>query len=241
MKKKIMTYCLDTADIDGIREALDFYPIHAFSMNPTIASRDLTGKHISFFDALKEIRETIGKDTEFSVQTVGDTAEDIIKDAEAIRAHVGGNNLYVKVNAFSEGYKAMKKLKAMGYNVTATAIASVNQAMLSIEAGADTVAVYVGRVDNISGDGIGVISEIHEIMEDKGITDVQLAAASIRTARQVEEAALAGADIAAINLGILKACANHPLTNGCVSQFVSDWEKLFGEGKRVYNLEEHMK
>jgi len=232
----ILTYCLDTASIDDIRKAREFYPLHAFSMNPSIASRDLQGKNVSFFGALKEIRDEIGEDTEFSVQTVGNTAAEIVKDAEAIRAHVKGTNLYVKVNAFSEGYKAMRILKAQGYNVTATAIASVNQALVSIEAGAGTIAVYVGRLDNISGDGIQVLADIHDIMIDKDITGVQLAAASIRTAHQVEQAALAGAQIAAIGLNILEACANHPLTNQCVEQFIVDWEKLYGAGKRIYNL-----
>ena len=233
----IMTYCLDTANIDAIREALEYYPIHAFSMNPSIASKDLTGRNQTFFESLKEIRDTIGENTEFSVQTVGDTAEEIVKDAKAIADHVKGTNLYVKVNAFQEGYKAMRILKQQGYHVTATAIASVNQAMLSIEAGADTVAVYVGRVDNVSGNGMEVVSDIYQAMKLKGITNVQLAAASIRTARQVEEAAMAGADIVAVSLDILKACGNHPLTNNCVKQFISDWENLYGEGQRVYNME----
>jgi fructose-6-phosphate aldolase 2 len=232
----ILTYCLDTANISDIRKAREFYPVHAFSMNPSIASRDLQGKNVPFYSVLKEIRDEIGETTEFSVQTVGNTAAEIVKDAEAIRAHVNGTNLFVKVNAFSEGYKAMRILKAEGYNVTATAIASVNQALVSIEAGADTIAIYVGRIDNISGDGIQVLSDIHDIMLDKEIEGVQLAAASIRTAHQVEQSALAGAKIAAISLSILEACANHPLTNQCVEQFITDWEQLYGVGKRVYNL-----
>jgi fructose-6-phosphate aldolase 2 len=73
-------------------------------------------------------------------------------------------------------------------------------------------------------------------MLDKDIAGVQLAAASIRTAHQVEQSALAGAQIAAVGLGILEACANHPLTNQCVGQFIADWEQLYGAGKRVYNL-----
>ena len=97
---KILGYCLDTANIDWIKEGMDMYPLRAFSMNPGIARRDLMGKDQSFFDALKEIRETIGENTEFHVQTIGPTAEEIIKDAEAIRAHVKGDNLYVKIDAY---------------------------------------------------------------------------------------------------------------------------------------------
>ncbi len=234
---KILGYCLDTANIDWIKEGMEMYPLRAFSMNPGIARRDLMGKDQSFFDALKEIRETIGENTEFHVQTIGPTAEEIIKDAEAIRAHVKGDNLYVKIDAYPEGYKAMKKLHAMGYKITATAIVTVNQALLSIEAGADCVAVYVGRADNISGDGIKVVEEIGKVMKMKGINNVILAAASMRTAHQVEQAALAGADNVAVSLDILKACASHPLTNSSVDAFVKDWETLYGEGKRIYNLE----
>ena len=95
----------------------------------------------------------------------------------------------------------------MGYKITATAIVTRNQALLSIEAGADCVAVYVGRADNISGDGIKVVEEIGKVMKMKGIDNVILAAASMRTAHQVEQAALAGADNVAVSLDILKACS----------------------------------
>jgi len=231
-----MIYCLDNANIECIKKGLNFYPIKAFSMNPSIAKRDLAGNGKTFFESLKEIRDTIGEDTEFSVQTVGETAEEIVKDAEAIRAHVAGTNLYVKVNAFPEGYKAMRILKEKGFNITATAIASLNQGLLSVLAGADTVAVYVARTDNISGNGMQVVADIVTVLKQRGITNVKVAAASIKTAHQVEQAALAGADICALNLDVLEACASHPLTESSVKQFVKDWESLYGAGKRVHNL-----
>lgn len=234
--RNIFTFCLDCANIDSIKEGLEYYPLHEFSMNPSIVKHDLDGKNIAFFDAVNNIRNVIGEEVRFHVQTVGDNAEDIIKDAEAIRSHIKGDKLQVKVNAFQEGYKAMKYLKAHGYNVTATAIASVTQALAAIECGADTVAVYVGRLDNVSGDGIEVVRSIRQIMETNHIEGVELSAASIRTAHQVEQAALAGANQAAVSLDILKACTNHPLTDQSVKQFVVDWESLYGAGKRVYNL-----
>lgn len=234
--RNIFTFCLDCADIDSIKEGMEYYPLHEFSMNPSIVKRDLAGKNISFFDAVNEIRSAIGDEVRFHVQTVGDTADEIIRDAEAIRSRVKGDLLHVKVDAYEEGYKAMKYLKANGFKVTATAIASITQALVAIECGADTVAVYVGRLDNISGNGIEVVRGIRQVMNAHNINDVELSAASIRTAHQVEQAALAGADQVAVGLDILKACANHPLTNLSVKQFVSDWESLYGKGKRVYNL-----
>lgn len=232
----IFTFCLDCANIDSIKEGLEYYPLHEFSMNPSIVKHDLEGQNIAFFDAVNNIRNVIGEEVRFHVQTVGDTADEIIRDAEAIRSRVKGDKLQVKVDAYAEGYKAMKYLKAHGYKVTATAIASITQALVAIECGADTVAVYVGRLDNVSGDGIEVVRGIRQIMDARGIKDVELSAASIRTAHQVEQAALAGADQAAVSLDILKACANHPLTDLSVKQFVTDWESLYGKGKRVYNL-----
>ena len=92
------------------------------------------------------------------------------------------------------------------------------------------------NLNAVSGDGIEVVRGIRQIMNARNITNVELSAASIRTAHQVEQAALAGADQAAVSLDILKACANHPLTDNSVKQFVKDWESLYGEGKRVYNL-----
>jgi len=233
-----MMYCYDVANIDWIREAKDTYPFTAYSMNPSIAARDLKGSDKSFAENVREIWSVIGPDVEFNVQTVGTTADEIIKDAYAIRGMIDdpNNKLQVKINCFPEGYKAMKVLVKDGFNITATAIASVNQAMLAAECGAAWTAVYVGRTDNISGDGIKVIADTKKVFRAAGITKTRVSAASIKTAHQVEQAALAGADLVAISHDVLKVISTHPLTEACIASFTADWEGLYGAGKKIYNL-----
>ncbi|MBQ9942693.1 MAG: hypothetical protein IJP03_06785 [Christensenellaceae bacterium] len=233
-----MMYCYDVANINWIKEDKDTFPFSAFSMNPSIAARDLKGSDKTFAENVKEIWDVIGPDVEFNVQTVGVTADDIIKDAYAIKAMIDdpNNKLQVKVNCFPEGYKAMKVLYKEGFNITATAIASVNQALLAAECGAAWTAVYVGRTDNISGDGIKVIEGIRKVYDAQGIKHTRLSAASLKTARHVEDAALAGADLVAISHDVLKAISTHPLTEQCIASFTSDWEGLYGKGKMIWNL-----
>ncbi|MBQ9942694.1 MAG: hypothetical protein IJP03_06790 [Christensenellaceae bacterium] len=233
-----MTYCFDVANIDWIREAKEIYPFNAFSMNPSIAARDLKGNNKSFAESVKEIWAEVGPNVDFHVQTVGVKADDIIKDAYAIMAMVDDPNhkVHVKVNCYPEGYKAMKVLVKEGFVVTATAIASVNQAMLAAECGAEVAAVYVGRTDNISGDGIDVIRRTKQIFRAQGITATRVSGASIKTAHMVEQAALAGADEVAIGYDVLKAISNHPLTSACIDSFTADWQGLYGEGKLIHNL-----
>lgn len=231
-----MQYCLDNANVETIKKVLEYYPIRQFSMNPSVAKRDLKGNGKTFYESLQEISALIGDDATFYVQTVGDTAEEIIKDAKTIRKYVSVRDLHVKICATMEGYKAMKALKAEGYTVTATAVASVTQMLLCLAAGADNIAVYVNRLDMVNANGIKVLADCVKVLRESGKEGVIISAASIKTPRQVELAALAGADGCAIDYGVLQACGEHPVAQDSIRTFIADWEDLYGKGKRVYNL-----
>ena len=142
-----MLYLLDTANVKEIEKAAEVFPLAGVTTNPSIIAQEKR----SFFTILKEIRAIIG-DRMLHAQVLGETCEDIIRDAETLQEKIGGN-LYIKVPVSIEGYKAMPKLKQMGMKVTATAIYTPGQALLAAQAGVDFTAPYLNRIDNISGMG----------------------------------------------------------------------------------------
>lgn len=147
-----MLYIMDTANLDKIRHCVEFYPIDGVTTNPSIISKE----HSDFPKLIKEIRSIIGEDRMFHIQVTGDTYEEIVKEATELRDYVGGN-LYIKVPISKEGLKATSKLKEMGMKVTETAIFTPQQALIAAKAGADFVAPYVNRLDNIVSDGVNVV------------------------------------------------------------------------------------
>lgn len=230
-----MKYSLDTAKLELIKEGMAKYPIAAFSMNPSIAVRDLKGSNKTFLENVKKIRETIGDSTEFYVQAVGETTEEMVRDAKRISEEVSGN-LFVKIPAGPNGFKAIEILKSEGIKVACTAVMSVNQALLAAAAGADIIAVYVNRIDNNGGDGIELLEKIVKSYNALNIK-TEVSAASIKNAATVEKAALVGVTCVAVNLEVLAACANHPLTQPTLTQFKKDWEDMYGAGTLIHNME----
>lgn len=230
-----MKYSLDTAKIELIKEGLAKYPIQAFSMNPSIAVRDLKGSDKTFFENVKEIREVIGEDSEFYIQVVGETVEEMVADAKKIREEVSGN-LFIKIPAGPIGFKAIEILKAEGLKIACTAVMSVNQALLAATAGADIIAVYVSRLNKNGGNGIDLLDKIVKAYKALNI-ETEVSAASIKDSTTVEEAALVGVTCVAVDLEVLDACANHPLTERTLVQFKKDWEEMYGKGTSLYNME----
>ncbi|MDD7795798.1 fructose-6-phosphate aldolase [Clostridium sp. 'White wine YQ'] len=220
-----MIYMLDTADVNKIRRAYDLYPISGVTTNPTIISKEKS----EFIKILKDIRAVIGADTMLHVQALGIKAEDIIKEAEYLNKTIGGN-LYIKIPVIPEGIKAMKLLKQRGVKITATAIFTADQALMAAMAGADYVAPYVNRIDNISGDGVGVVAEIREMFDIYGL-DAKILAASFKNVQQVHNVALAGGHSVTVNPEILDALLAHPLTDWSIDQFINDWGTVYGKDK----------
>lgn len=225
-----MLYLLDTANLDQIKRAFDLYPMSGVTTNPTIISKEKR----SFLDILKEIREIIGEDKMLHVQAVSKNADEIVKEAEYITNTIGGN-IYIKVPVIPEGIKAMKILKSKGIKITATAIFTADQALMAAVAGADFVAPYVNRIDNISGNGVNVVKEIVELFKIYNL-NTKVLAASFKNVQQVHEVALAGGQSVTVNADIMDGLLSHPLTDWSVDQFVSDWEGVYGKGKLTYEV-----
>lgn len=220
-----MLYLIDTANLEAIKKAYNFYPMSGVTTNPTIIAKEKT----NFISLLKSIREIIGEEAMLHTQAVGTTAEEIVKEAEYLNEVIGGN-FYIKIPVIPEGIKAMKILKKKGIKITATAIFTAQQALMAALAGAEFVAPYVNRIDNISGDGVNVVAEIVQLFELYGL-DAKVVAASFKNVQQVHSCSLSGAQAVTVNPEILDKMLEHPLTDWSVDQFIKDWESVYGEGK----------
>ncbi|NEZ46686.1 fructose-6-phosphate aldolase [Clostridium niameyense] len=225
-----MLILLDTADLESIKYANDIYPLDGVTTNPTIISKEKK----DFLTILKDIRSAIGEKKMLHVQAVGTKAEDIVEEAKYLNEKIGGN-LYIKIPVNEQGIKAMKMLSKDGYKITATAIFTAQQALMAAKAGAEFVAPYVNRIDNIMGNGIGVVSEIVTIFDNFHI-DCKVLAASFKNTEQVHNACLVGAHSVTVNENIIKQLIYHPLTDTSVNNFINDWEKQYGKNVKTCDI-----
>jgi len=224
-----MIYIIDTANLEKIRECMEYYPIDGVTTNPTIISKENTG----FLPLIKSIRELIGPDKQLHIQATESTAEGMVKEAVALQEAVGGN-FYVKIPVTREGLKATAILHKMGIKVTETAIFTQQQALMAATAGADFVAPYVNRLDNIVCDGCYVVEEIVTLFKEHDLK-TQVLAASFKNPEQVHKVALCGGHAVTVAPEIFPALINHPLTDKAVSDFMNDWSGVYGD-KTVLDL-----
>jgi len=218
-----MMYIIDSANLEKIRECVEFYPVDGVTTNPTIISREHTG----FIPLIKGIREIIGLDKMLHIQATSSDAEGIIKEAIALNEIVRGN-FYIKIPISPEGLKATMALKKMGIKVTETAIFTQQQAMIAAKAGADFVAPYVNRLDNIVSDGVHVVGEISEMFKRHNI-ETKVLAASFKTVEQIHKIAMVGADAVTINADLFPTLTYHPLTQYAIDDFMADWDACYGK------------
>lgn len=222
-RKRAMKYLIDSANLEDIKYAMEFYPIDGVTTNPTLVSREKT----DFVELIDSIRQIIGEDKMFHIQTTAKTVEDIVAEAELLRNRVG-NNFYVKIPISEAGLKATPILKRKGIGVTITAVFTPQQALISAKAGADFVAPYENRLDNISMDGSRVVANIVEVFKIYGL-NCQVLAASFKNVEQLNRVALAGAHSATVGLDLLRAAIAHPMTDSAVADFDKDWANTYGE------------
>ncbi|EJP6472067.1 fructose-6-phosphate aldolase [Clostridium botulinum] len=218
-----MLMLLDTANIDSIKHINDIYPLDGVTTNPTIISKEKT----DFLGILKEIRSVIGKEKMLHVQVVGSKAEDMVDEAIYLNEKIGGN-LYIKVPVTEQGIKAMKELSKKGYKITATAIFTAQQALMAAKAGAEFVAPYVNRIDNLMADGIKVVSDIVTIFKIYNI-NTKVLAASFKNTEQIHKSCLKGAHSVTVNESLIKQLIYHPSTDLSVENFINDWEMQYGK------------
>jgi len=212
-----MKFFIDTADVKEIREANALGVLDGVTTNPSLVAK--SGR--KFMDVLKEITEIV--DGPISAEVVALDHEGMIREAEELAAvHA---NIVVKIPMTPEGLKAVKTLTAKGIKTNVTLIFSPLQALLAAKAGATYVSPFVGRLDDISQDGMEIIEQIRTIFDNYGY-EAEIIVASVRNPIHVLNSALIGADIATIPFSVISQLSKHPLTDSGIDKFLKDWEKV---------------
>ncbi|SJZ35875.1 fructose-6-phosphate aldolase, TalC/MipB family [Pilibacter termitis] len=230
-----MEFMLDTAKLQEITQYVHSLEISGVTSNPTIIKAE--GK-IDFFAHMKKIREIIGANRSLHVQVVAKDYEGILRDAEAILEEID-RDVFVKVPVNEVGLKAMKELKKRGVNVTATAIYTKFQGYLAIAAGADYIAPYFNRMENLN---INPRQVIHELSEEitRTHSTTKILAASFKNVEQVNAAIEEGAAAATLPADLFKQAFSMPSIEKAVDDFTKDWESIFGVGSSVSSLREKL-
>lgn len=212
-----MKFFIDTADVKEIREAHDLGLVDGVTTNPSLIAK--SGR--KFKDVIKEIVSIV--DGPISAEVISLDAPGMIKEGkELAKIH---KNIVVKLPMTPEGLKACKALTDKGIKTNVTLIFTPMQALLAAKAGATYVSPFVGRLDDISQDGMGIIEEIRAIFDNYGYTS-EIIVASVRNPVHVLNSALIGADIATIPYSVMIQLAKHPLTDAGIKKFLADWESV---------------
>lgn len=219
-----MEYLLDTINLKDIQTCCDCLPIAGITSNPSIVKKE---GHIDFFAHLKTIRNIIGVGRPLHIQATATDADGMLRDADAMLRHVD-DNVYIKVPSTLEGLKVMRILKSRGNNVTATAIYTIAQGFLAMEAGADCLAPYYNRMEALNIDPEEVIRAFAKMIAQYGYT-TKIIAASFKNMGQVNKAFLAGAQAATVDPSLLKSALGMPDIAKAVADFQADWSSVYGD------------
>ena len=215
-----MRFFLDTANVEHIKEANEMGVICGVTTNPSLVAKE--GR--DFNEVIKEITEIV--DGPISGEVISEDAAGMIKEGREIAAiH---KNMIVKIPMTAEGLKATKVLSKEGIKTNVTLIFSATQALLAANAGATYVSPFLGRIDDISMDGMELVRNIADIFAIHGI-ETEIIAASVRTPIHVIQAAQAGANIATVPHSLVMQMIKHPLTDQGLEKFKADWSAAFGK------------
>jgi transaldolase len=212
-----MKFFIDTADINEIREANAMGILDGVTTNPSLVAK--TGK--KFREVLESICEVVKGPV--SAEVVALDHDGMMKEArELSKIH---SNIVVKVPMTAEGLKAVKTCVGEGIPTNVTLCFSANQALLAAKAGATYISPFVGRIDDISDEGMALIADVVTIYRNYGFK-TQVLVASVRNPVHVLQAARMGADVATCPMSVLKQLTKHPLTDIGIQNFLKDWEKV---------------
>lgn len=225
-----MKFFLDTADLKEIEEAASWGALAGVTTNPTLYART-GGKLDDFHNHIKRICDIVGPECPVSAESVAMTRDEIVRDGRELASIA--SNVVVKVPTMVEGLAATRTLADEGIPVNMTLCFSVPQALLAARAGARYISPFVGRFDDISEDGLEQLGNVVAAVNNYDFTDntvngeqIEIIAASIRSAHHVTQSALMGADIATVPFAVLKKMVQHPLTDRGLDSFMKDWEKV---------------
>lgn len=212
-----MQFFLDTANLDQIKKYVDWGVVDGVTTNPTLIAKE----NVSQETRIKEIAALVNGP--ISSEVVSTDYEGMV--AEGRKMAKWHKNIYVKLPTTEEGIKALVTLKKDGIKVNMTLVFSAAQALLLAKAGADLISPFVGRLDDIAEDGMGLIAEIMAMFSNYNF-ETKVLVASIRHPRHVIDAATLGAHVATMPADVLDKLIKHPLTDKGLAAFMADWEKV---------------
>ncbi|BCA32431.1 fructose-6-phosphate aldolase [Bacillus cereus] len=218
-----MKFFIDTANLEDIKKAYKLGVLAGVTTNPSLVAKE----GIKFEDRIAEICQAVPKVESVSAEVTPDvvTAEEMIAQAEElIKINGGDEKVTIKLPMTLAGLEACRYLTEKGVKTNVTLIFTVNQALLAARAGATYVSPFLGRLDDISEDGVLLVAKIAELFDVHQL-DTQIIAASVRHPDHVTRVAMAGAHIATIPYKVIEQLAMHPLTDQGIEKFAADWAK----------------
>lgn len=213
-----MKFFIDTADLNEIKEAHELGILDGVTTNPSLCYK----VGVEDFEAhVAKICDIV--DGDVSAEVIATEHDKIMEEAHVL-ANIA-DNVVIKVPLIKEGIKAIKTLSDEGIRTNCTLCFSASQALLAAKAGASYISPFIGRLDDISSDGMQLIADIVQIYENYGY-QTEVLAASIRHPMHVKEAALMGAHVATMPMKVINQLLKHPLTDNGLKSFLNDWEAL---------------
>lgn len=220
----IMKFFIDTANLEDIKKAYKIGVLAGVTTNPSLVAKE----GVKFEDRIAEICRAVPGVESVSAEVTPDalTAEEMIAQAEElIKINGGDEKVTIKLPMTLAGLEACRYLADKGVKTNVTLIFTVNQALLAARAGATYVSPFLGRLDDISEDGVQLVTKIAELFRIHNL-ESQIIAASVRHPDHVTRVAMAGADIATVPYSVIEQLAKHPLTDQGMEKFAADWDKV---------------
>ena len=218
-----MKFFIDTANLAMIQEAQDLGILDGVTTNPSLMAKEGISGNENIINHYKKICDIV--DGDVSAEVISTNFDGMIKEGEALaKLH---SNIVVKVPIIKDGIKAIKYFTDNGIKTNCTLIFSAGQALLAAKAGATYVSPFIGRLDDVSTDGMDLIAQIREIY-DNYMFDTEILAASVRHPMHIIQCAEIGADVMTGPLSAITALLNHPLTDIGLAKFLADFKKVNG-------------
>ena len=213
-----MKIFIDTANLNEIKRAKALGLVDGVTTNPTLLAKEGEAQDVLIRKIWEEVRGPV------NVEVIGTTAQDMVREGKVMAAW--GDEIVIKIPITQEGLKAVKTLSAEGIRTNVTLVFSPSQAILAAKAGATYVCPFIGRLDDISSNGLDLIQQIRGIYDNYDDIETKIVVASVRNPIHVIEAGLIGAEIVTIPPGVLDQMVRHPLTDRGIAQFLEDAKKI---------------
>ena len=218
-----MKFFIDTANLEMIKEAQDLGILDGVTTNPSLMAKEGISGSKTIVNHYKKICEIV--DGDVSAEVISTDFDGMVKEGEALAKL--DSNIVVKVPIIKDGIKAIKYFSDKGIKTNCTLIFSAGQALLAAKAGATYVSPFIGRLDDVSTDGMDLIAQIREIF-DNYMFDTEILAASVRHPIHIIQCSEIGADVMTGPLSAITALLNHPLTDIGLAKFLADFKKVNG-------------